>query len=94
MKKKQKVSFFDTPTSKQKGAYVGIDLSVLYKTRHEVMYRLTELYLPKTDNQRSKMLEYNYERMRHQNDNENQQTRELKRKVKEELKIAHAKLRH
>ena len=40
------------------------------------------------------MIEYNYERMRCQNDYENQQVREVKRRVKEELKLAQGKLKH
>lgn len=32
--------------SEEKKNYKGIDLSVLLKTRNEIVYKLTELYLP------------------------------------------------
>ena len=74
--------------------YQGIDLSVLYKTRTEIIYKLTEIYLPRSRPQREKMVEYNLERMVNPNEVENETVRAKKRKLKEEMKQARAKLKY
>jgi len=74
--------------------YKGIDLSVLYKTKDEIVYRLTEIYMPSTQGQKNKMYQYNRDKMATINDVENEPMRVRKRKIKEELKQVKAKLKH
>lgn len=94
-KRKGKVKFLDTPQEERKqGGYKGIDLSVLYKTKDEIVYRLTEIYLPSTQSQRNKMIEYNKDKMMTINDVENEPMRTRKRKIKEEMKQMKGKLKH
>lgn len=66
----------------------GVDLPMLIRTRNEIIYRLTELYLPKSEQQRKKMLEFNIDKMKSQNDNENDDIRRRRRDIKNELKNA------
>ena len=51
---------------------MGVDLSVLYKNEKEgeLVYRLTEMYVPKSESQKLKRQEYNYDIMRTQNDDD------------------------
>lgn len=74
--------------------YKGIDLSTLYKTKNEIVYRLTEIYLPSTHGQKKRMIEYNRDKMATINDVENEPMRVRKRKIKEELKTMKSKLKH
>lgn len=92
-RKKNRVQFSDTPTRPAK-AYQGIDLTVLYKTKTEIVYKLTEIYLPSTQSQKNKMIEYNRDKMASINDVENEPMRARKRKIKEELKHLKTKLKH
>jgi hypothetical protein len=64
----------------------GIDLPILLKTRNEIIYRLTQLYIPKNENQKRKMIDFNKEKMHHFNHDENDIMRKNKRKIKEEIK--------
>jgi hypothetical protein len=85
----------DTPKEDRgPSAYKGIDLSVLCKNKNELVYKLTEIYLPSTQGQRNKMIEYNRDKMMTINDVENEPMRTRKRKIKEELKQVKGKLKH
>jgi hypothetical protein len=66
--KKVKFKHVDGDERKQ----VGVDLSVLYKNEKEgeLVYRLTEMYIPKSESQKLKRQEYNYDIMRTQNDDD------------------------
>lgn len=75
-------------------AYQKVDLSVLYQAKDELVFKLTELYLPTTKSQKTKMYEYNREKMVCVNDIENEALRTRKRKIKEEIKQVKAKLKH
>lgn len=67
---------------------------MLYKNKNEIIYRLTELYLPTNTSQRNKMIAYNKDKMLTVNDIENEPIRAKKRKVKEEIKRVKGKLKH
>lgn len=68
----------------------------MIKTRQEIIYRLTELYVPKSESTKKKMIEFNKDKMHHINYEENDLIRKNKRKVKEEIKSdkMKQKLRH
>jgi type III secretory pathway component EscU len=66
------------------------------KTRGEIIYRLTQLYIPKQEELRKKMIASNKKMMHHFNHDENDEIRKNKRKIKEELKSSSlkAKVKH
>lgn len=59
---------------------------VLYTSNGRNVYRMSDLYLPSTDEIKKKMLSFNYERMANPFDMETEATRNRKRKLKEDLK--------
>jgi hypothetical protein len=79
-----------------------VDLSVLYKNvkDRETVYRLTELYIPWTEEQRKSMVAFNRDQMRSQNDEDGELFKKtglrlLKEQVKKrDLKETRDKIRH